>query len=217
MKKIIAILLCLNIVFAPFCMAEITDDFVESSLNKNLKIKNHQYIPIDDNFVKLNKNINPPKKFVEIKEITPSMPKKKFSPRVVIFDNNCKEIKVKIKDFYSTKNKLSEGDYIDFITINDIKIKDKLYPKNTIVKARIETISENGAFGIPSDVIIGNFSIDDTFLSGEIKKRGANRSLWLYPTVYVTSCFFGIGLLLIPIRGGHAKIQPKETFTLYSY
>ena len=60
-----------------------------------------------------------------------------------------------------------------------------------------------------------NFSIDGKRLAGEISKTGANRSLWLYPTIYMTTLFFGVGLLLIPIRGGHAKIKPQQTFTVY--
>ena len=68
---------------------------------------------------------------------------------------------------------------------------------------------------MPSNLVVGNFTLDDNKLSGEISKTGANRSLWLYPAIYATSWLFGIGLLFIFIRGGHAKIKPNETHTLY--
>ena len=216
MKKIIVILLCLNIIFTPCYACKIEDDFVNASLDKNLKIRKQNYTPIVDSFAQANQNKNQSLKVIKFDEILPEEPSQKFVRKPVIIDNNYKEIKVKIKNFYTTKNKMQEGETLEFITLNDIKIKNKFYPKNSIVKARIETISQNKSYGVPADVVIGNFMLDNHILSGEISKVGANRSLWLYPTVCITSCFFGLGLLLIPIRGGHAKVIPAETYTLYS-
>lgn len=181
MKKILALLLCLNIFLVPVWALLIEDEFVDETLDKNLKIKKSKYIPIADN----------------------------------LSENKYQEIKIRIKNEYSTKDNLDEGDYIDFVTVEDVKLKDKIYPKDSIVKARIETISQNKAWGVPSDLIVGNFTLDNNKLTGEISKTGANRSLWLYPAVEIGCIFLGAGLLLIPIRGGHAKIKPTETYSLY--
>ena len=214
MKQIIALLLCLNIIIAPVCALDIADDFIESSLDKNLKIKPHKYIPIEDSFAQLNKNKNPNIRIVEYEEILPKTAGKKFIKKPVIIDENYKEVRIKIKQLYSTKSNLDEGDIIEFVTIDDIKVKNKFYPKNSTVKARIETISKNQTYGVPSDVIVSNFSLDNNILAGEISKTGANRSLWINPAIYATLWFFGAGLLLIPVRGGHAKIKPSEIYTL---
>ena len=135
--------------------------------------------------------------------------------KYVIDNENLIPIKVRIKNYLSTKQKIDEGDFIEFETITELKVKNKSYPVGTTIKARIETISYNKIWGVPSDLTVGNFSIDNTPLKGEINKTGANRSLWLYPTIYLTGFFFGIGFLLIPIRGGHAKIRPQQVFTVY--
>jgi len=215
MKKIITFLICFNIIFLPAYSAIINDDFVENTLDKNLKIKKYQYYPIVDDFAACNKNSNPLKKAVSFDEITPRMPEHRFVRKPVVFDDNYKEVKIRIKDFYTTKSNFQEGEEIEFLTLDDVQIRNKNFPKNSIVKARLETISKNKSFGVPSDVVIGNFMLDNIPLSGEISKTGANRSLWLYPVVYNTVWFFGAGLLLIPIRGGHAKIKPSQIFTLY--
>ena len=70
--------------------------------------------------------------------------------------------------------------------------------------------------GVPADLVIGSFTLNGVPLGGEINKTGANRSLWVYPCMYGTLWFFGIGVLFIPIRGGHAKIKTTETYTLYA-
>jgi len=123
-------------------------------------------------------------------------------------------VQVAIKKEITTKTKPKEGDFIEFVTLDDVVFKNKLYKKGTIVKARIELVSQNKIMGIPSDLIVGNFSLEDVSLKGEISKKGAKRIYWLCPLVDIGIWFFGAGLLFIPIRGGHAKIKPKETFTL---
>jgi len=238
MKKILVLLLSLNIFLTPaFCFIEddfvnksldkdlkikkyqppeIIDDFVNQKLDKNLKIKKYSYSPIIDNFAINNPNRNQTlSKKIELNEIIPPLNKNNIIKKNYnILSEDKQTIKVKIKENYTTKNKLDEGDFIEFVTLEDIKIKNNFYPKNSIVKARLETISQNKIWGVPSDVIVGNFSIDNHKLFGNIEKTGANRALWLYPTVYLTVGFFGLGLLLIPIRGGHAKIKTKEIYTL---
>ena len=90
MKKITALLICFNIAFTPMYAYIINDDFIDSTLDKNMKIKKYQYHPIVDKFAMQNKNLNSSKKDIVIDEIKPDMPKKKFVKRPIIFDENYK-------------------------------------------------------------------------------------------------------------------------------
>lgn len=239
-KKILSLFICFNIVSMPaYCT--INDDFVEKTLSKDTKIQKVKITEINDTFVEqsidkslqtkptnrniivdtfaesnTNKNVytKPEVNFYEQKVTTVNKP---IEPKkaIIITEGNSIPIQIKIKKRLSTKQKVDEGDYIEFETISDVTINNKNYPKGSIIKARIETISQNKIWGVPSDLTVGNFSIDGQKLNGEINKTGANRSLWLYPTVYITTFMFGVGLLLIPIRGGHAKIKPKQTYTVH--
>lgn len=241
MKKVLAFLISLNFAVMPaYCT--ITDDFAEKTLNKSLTVQKYNYVPITDDFAEglnvdkkintkpaqiitdtfaesnKNKNISVGKR-VPLEEYIPKVDSnKQVTKKIVVIDNNsATAVPVRICELYSTRYKIDEGDYIDFETTKEVRIKGKTYPAGTPVKARVETISQNGAMGVPADLIISNFSIEGIPLSGEVNKIGANRTLWVRPSVYLlTILFFGSGVLLIPIRGGHAKIRPTETFMLYA-
>lgn len=160
----------LSISLPPAC-AIIEDEFVNSTLDKNLKIK--------------------VKKEISFTDETP--------------------VQIRIKEKISTKTKPEEGDYIEFETVSRVKS----FPEGTTVKGRIEFVSMNFSYGVPAEILISNFVIDKTPLYGEIRVIGANRTLWLRPCIIVGTIFFGAGLALIPIRGGHAKIKPKDVYTVY--
>lgn len=239
LKKILAFLICFNMSYLPaHCI--IQDDFAEKALNKNAKIKEAQKPKINDDFAENNLSKNYKIKEIKNEIIEDKFAENNknrgyyhklnidFNEQVVPFKNevmiakkadiltsqNTTPVKIRIKKYLSTRHKVDEGDYIEFETLSEVKIKDKIYPKGTKVKARIETISQNKIWGVPSDLVVGNFTIDGKPLQGEINKTGANRSLWLYPTIYMTSFCFGFGLLLVPIRGGHAKIRPSQIYTV---
>ena len=240
-KKILSLFICFNIASMPaFCaiqdsfvektlsknsqiqkskIVEIRDTFVEQSIDKNLQTQKTVSNNIIDTFAESNKNKNAyTKPDVNFYEQTVITTKKQIEPKktIIISDGkNSIPVRIRIKKRLSTKQKIDEGDYIEFETLSDVKIKNKDYPQGTVVKARVETISQNKMWGVPSDLTVGNFSLDGQKLNGEINKTGANRSLWLYPTVYITTFMFGVGLLLIPIRGGHAKIKPKQIYTVH--
>lgn len=240
MKKLISFLLCINLLSLPalceikddfaesslsknlsvtkYQQVNINDDFAEKSLDKNLKVKDFSYKPVIDSFAENNKAKNySTDKRVSFEESIPSVTHKNVKKCVIIDETASTKVRVKISEFFTTKNKAEEGTFVGFETLEDVKLGNKIYPKGSFVNARVETISQNAALGVPADLIIGNFSLDGIPLSGEINKVGANRSLWVYPSVYALAIlFFGSGLLLIPIRGGHAKISPSETFTLYA-
>lgn len=237
MKNKLIIYICFSLFFSP-CLALIEDDFVEQTLDKNLQIKKQEkkiYIDefaqnntaknyniiksgyIEDNFAIKNTNISKiSKSKTEFNEVLPNIStkdKQVIKSRKTSLDSS-QNIKIKIKSNFSTRKKVDEGDALDFEIAEDILINGKKYSKGTNVKARIETLSLNYSMGVPADVVVGNFYLDNILLNGEISKTGANRGLWLRPSVYIFSSFFGMGLLLIPIRGGHAKIKTNEIFEL---
>ena len=240
MKKLLASFICLSFISMPAysaitdefayktldknlkiqqpIKAAIVDSFVEQSLDKNLKFKPVSYKPIKDNFAEQNKNKGIySAKTVNYQESIPKAANKTFSKKIVIIDqNSMTAIPIKIKAPFTTKAKAQEGDFLDFETTKDTTLNKKHYPAGTTVKARVENISLNKSMGVPADLIIGNFTLNGVPLGGEINKTGANRSLWVYPCMYGTLWFFGIGVLFIPIRGGHAKIKTTETYTLYA-
>ena len=200
MKKFLSLLICFSLASMP--AFAITDEFVEQTLDKNLKIKPPKEIIITDTFAEksLSKNLN-------------NVERRK----VVVNDKSAMTpVSVRIKRPYSSQDNLQEGDTIEFMLTKPVTINGKTYPAGEIVNARLETVSMNEVMGVPSDVIVGNFNLDGIPLGGEINKTGANRSFWVYPSIYIFSIFFGAGLLFIPIRGGHAKIRTNETFTLYA-
>lgn len=131
-------------------------------------------------------------------------------------------VKMSICQNITTKDGLKEGQDLYFKVLNDVKVNNSTtIKKDSVVKARLETVSLNQAFGVPADITIENFVVErpnrsNLSLEGSIHKIGANRSLWVYPVGYIgTICFFGAGLLVLPIRGGHAKIKTTDVYEVY--
>ena len=134
---------------------------------------------------------------------------KPYIPKLYL--ENKTPVRIKIKKNFTTKTNPKEGTYIEFETVGKVKT----YPIGTTVRGRLETVSQNCMFGVPADIVIGNFEINGKPLSGEIAVQGANRTIWLRPCIYFGTIFLGAGMALSPIRGGHAKIRQKEIYTLY--
>lgn len=215
MKKILITITAFLTLTYP-CQALIADEFAEQSLDRNLEIRKYKPCLIFDNFAETNKQKSVVPKKIVIKEELPILKQNnlKTHKRNFIFDENRPRVQIKILEKISTKTKPEEGSEVIFETVNAIEYKNKIYPAGTKVIGRIETVSPNFTQGVPADLIIGNFYLDTRPLYGEISKTGANRSLWLKPVSYAVSPFFGAGLLLMLIRGGHAKIKPDEVFTV---
>ena len=103
----------------------------------------------------------------------------------------------------------------DFVLVEDVKINNVSFKKGAIIKARVETLSQNAAYGVPADLVVGNFTMPNNFiLEGQISRQGANRALWVYPTGYLLTSLFLIGLPIFAIRGGHAKIKPHKVYEI---
>lgn len=131
-------------------------------------------------------------------------------------------IKISSLENITTKNGIKEGQELQFKVLKDVKLEnERIIKKDSIVKARLETISPNQAFGVPADMVVDKFIIKqqnqaDLILDGNVHKIGANRSLWVYPVGYVGGIlFFGAGFLLFTVRGGHAKIKTKDVYEVY--
>ena len=193
----------------------IEDEFVESTLSKDLKIRKYQPPKIEDDFVENRNYTSVKKQNVRIIEILPNADSKIVQRPYHMISENDIPVRICIREKFSTKQKREEGQIIEFETLDEVKFKNKLYPAGTVVKARIENISMNSTWGAPADFIIGNFSLDEKPLFGEVTKIGANRAIWLHPLAVVATSLFGTGIWLMFIRGGHAKIKPKEVFTVY--
>lgn len=131
--------------------------------------------------------------------------------------NNLQKTTFKLKPniSISTGNKrLKEGSKIEFILAEDFWYKKQFFPKGTKVNAQVEIILPNSKMGFPSTLEIGNFQINNEKIDANLTKDGANRTIWLAPTIYITSLFFFVGLLLIPIKGGHAKLYKNKIYTV---
>ncbi len=130
-------------------------------------------------------------------------------------------VKISIVEPLTTKQELLEGQEVKFKVLHDVQAGgQKIIKKDSIVSATLETVSPNKAFGVPADILIDNFNVNSVDnkrikLDGNINKIGANRSLWVYPVGCVGVPFFGAGLLLFPVRGGHAKLKTTDVFEFY--
>lgn len=245
MKKIISIFLCSSMLSLNFAFAQVFSDSLAEQLDKDLKVQKVKYQPIEDKFVleTLNPNLKVVKvKQVEIKDdfadktldqnlkvqiakqaqivdnLAKEIDKSKISTEVKkIVVNNFADGKIKVSplNYHTTRQNLSEGDIIDFVLVEDIKIENVFYKKGTTIKARIETLSQNGAYGVPADLVVGNFTLPNKkVLNGQIERQGANRALWVYPVGYTLTCFFFIGLPIFAIRGGHVKLKPEKVYEI---
>ena len=214
-KKIQALALILSLTITP-AFSVITDDFAESTLDKNLKIKEHKTSLIIDTFAEENKNKSTPAVKAKLPaEVLPVVIKPYKRRKYIITEEFRPEVPIRIVNYFTTRNKPQEGASIDFVTVADVRYKDKFYPAGTKVNARIETVTDNSMNGVPADVVIGSFDINGTPLYGEITKTGADRMLWVKPLSFVVG-FLGVpGLLLMFVRGGHAKIKPNEVYKVY--
>ncbi len=118
-------------------------------------------------------------------------------------------IKISIINDVSTKKNLVEGQKLVFLTKEDtVLTHKKVLPAGSRIFGTVETISQNEAIGVPSNLIVGNFRIEympNLKLEGQIVKQGANRAYWVRPLVP----------FLFAVRGGHAKIKTTEFYYVH--
>lgn len=187
----------------------ITDSFAEKTIPENkCAVSVEKRVPIEDELAAKN-----------LKNVKLEQKKKKNN---LNFDlENQVPVKISINKYLTTRQYLEEGQELEFRVVGDVKISNNfVIKKDSVVKARLENISMNQAFGVPADMVIEKFVVNQPngekiYLDGSIKKIGANRSLWVYPVGGVAILFLFAGVLIFPIRGGHAKLRPKEVYEVY--
>ena len=188
----------------PVNEAKFTDDLVEATLRSNYKKPLANTSMVSDEIAKRTLTANYSKPYTNTDYNYQSI-------EYVLF-------KVKIKNKLSSRN-AREGQKILFETIEPVKINDKVnFNKGTEILANVEFVSLNEMRGEPAILIIDNFEIKNYpqyKLSGQIYKEGAKRSYWINPMSIVLMPFWGTGLILHFIRGGHAKITPNKVYKLY--
>ena len=226
MKKCLALFLTMIFFASNVSFAIVTDNFVEETLSKNLKTVEYKKQIIKDELITekfINEHKNETYKLsvyivddLANKNLSQYKNVKLVSYVPVNFQNLQKvSLKIKPKKYITTRNRaLKEGTSLTFVLAEDFSYNNTLYKKGTELNARVENISQNQAFGTPANLEVGNFKIGNDFLDGTLQRKGANRAVWVVPVGYVGCCFLGAGLLILPIRGGHAKLNKGKTYTL---
>jgi len=130
-------------------------------------------------------------------------------------------ISLSILEPISTKDNLIEGQNIELKVNKDVYYKDELLLKSgQIVNAKLETVITSGMNGFPAEIIINNFEIPnirESQLLSEYIKKGQNRSFLVYPLKWSLTLIPFVGSLTNLIKGGHAKVTPKDKITIYYY
>ncbi len=232
-KKILTLLICIQMTCSSaFSASLIIDDFAEESLghlkveapkdfhkeivqddivNRFLKSKFHKVIPVsirndvvvDEFAAKIDKN-----------KIRPLRIKTKYN-----FTKQVVAIQLKLAQNLTTNKSIKEGDRVLFKTVKSIKLENFNLPKGAEIIGRVETISPNDLMGTPEDIVIENFMVKDNSninLYGSVRKRGADRSWWIYPLYQAGNIgFWAAGFPLVLIRGGRVKLSTKDVYTVY--
>ncbi len=203
MKRFFGIFILLNFIITNLSFAY--EDEIKKHLKNDFKLTTYRTIYVRDTFVEetLPKNL-------KIKDNT-NIKNSTYTESLIL--------KVYPKTFHTTKKDINEGEYIDFILAEDFIYKNKQYKKGSSIKARIENINQNGVYGLPSELVVGNFTFaDNTKPEGEMNIRGADRSLWIYPISSLSSLIiYKSGVIFMPIRGGHAKLKPNKIYEIKVY
>ncbi len=200
----------------------ITDDFVKNSesLPKSQQIATDDFLVTKD-FVSQNSFTFPTKR-IYYRDRFAERTLKKYKNIVYVqkkYDfQNIHHTMIKVRPIkeISTKQAINAGDRVYFSVEEDVKKEGKIIAKKgEKITARVEIISESGLYGIPADIIVGNFSLNGIPLSGEIEKEGFTHTYWIIPVANVASFFIPFsGQIFRFVHGGHAKIKTKETFEL---
>ena len=137
------------------------------------------------------------------------------------YDTACVPINLSITEEISTKNPIIEGETVKFRVVKDVRWQGKTILKaGDIVNAKIETVITSGMNGFPAEIIVDDFqipNIEESQLISTYNKKGQNRCFWVYPLKWSLTLIPFAGSLTNFIKGGHAKIRPKDIVTIYYY
>ncbi len=130
-------------------------------------------------------------------------------------------IKMKLAKDYGNENDIYEGQELNLYISQDVIYKNKtVIKKGTKATAKANIIISTGMNGIPASVILNNFKIDGIEtrqLLDDFELFGQDRSLLVFPLKWVLTPLYPTGSLTNFIMGGHARLKPSKTITVYYY
>ncbi len=131
-------------------------------------------------------------------------------------------IELQITKQISTKDKnLYENEKLAFLVKYDVVSNGKIILKrNDTVEAEITNIIKSGINGTPYTIVIDNFenpNLNNDKMIARYLKSGHNRAWLVYPLKWALTFLPPTGSLTNFIKGGHAKITPKDKITIYYY
>ncbi len=174
------------------------DELTGEKFNNAKEIREYNYIPYEDTINTGN---------LKLKE-----PKLKYNPEN--FEDLYERIIVVSPVRHLSFERIKENDEIELMIVKD---SDKWnLKKGDKIKAKVEAISPNNYFGIPQEVILDNYTINDTTTAkGEIQLSGANRALWIHPLSLTLNALCCVGFLLYFVKGGKVKLSPNQQFEIF--
>lgn len=131
-------------------------------------------------------------------------------------------VKLHINEEISTKDKnIYEGMKLKFTVANNLIYDGKtLLKSGDIINGKILSLITSGLNGIPYSISFGNFEIPDIpkkKLTDSYEKRGFSRTPFVLPLKWALTPLPPTGSLTNFIKGGHAKITPKDDIIIYYY
>jgi len=137
-------------------------------------------------------------------------------------DTDSVPIKLNTLETLSTRDKtLHDAQEIKLVVKSNAYYKNKLVvKKGEIISAKVETVISSGMNGIPYYIYIGDFkfeNLDSSKLFCNYSKGGVNRMYWVLPLKWSLTFLPPTGSLTNFIKGGHAKITPNDTITVYYF
>ncbi len=237
MKKYLGLIFIFLMVFCHVCTAiassEIIEDEATKELSKNQTLQKSEFNPeiIEDEIAdktykgKHFSQVTPKKEIIIEKiEITETKIQKTNSSAKPITEDDVINVYVYPSITISSSSLRRTGEKVHFKILQDVYKDGKLFiKKDTDSEAVLENISKPAMGGDPEEIEIGSFSTRDIAgnlinLTGSIRKQGANRATWVKPIVYAgyVSIPFGAPLMVtVLVKGGKARITPKENYKLY--
>lgn len=217
MNNVLKIFLLLTFLF---CLPANANNTKEIKLNADVSnFKTETTNAIKKQEESLSENVLKPKSQEEQKAIETKNVENKLPYNFL--DVNAIPIKLSIVETISTKNDLYEGQKIKFVVVEKVIYNKKIIlHKGDIVEATIENIITPGMNGFPAEIVLDNFTfpnINNTQLMSTVIQSGSNRCFWVYPLKWALTPIPLAGSLTNFIRGGNAKIDPKDTITIYYY
>lgn len=136
-------------------------------------------------------------------------------------DTNAIPIELSVLNEINTKNIIPDGSEIKLKANKTVYYNNqRIISKGEIVTARLGNMITSGMNGFPAEILLEDFqipNIDSKQLMDVYVKKGCNRCFWVYPLKWSLTLIPPTGSLTNLIKGGHAKIKPNDTITIYYY